>query len=269
MSTIHRLPTELTQGPDGAFVRPGVVLAVGADDALRVAVDLNGRRLECWATPTLGIAEPPAPGARVLVAGEGSDICYVVGLLADPPSDAAERIETGGGASASVVDTTDGQAIAVHDPAGRLVFEYQPDTGRTVVNVPTGDLVLAAPDGDIELVSGQAIRCRSETELDLSAPHLNATAERGTFLIADTTFQGVRLATTLEEARLVLGRLHSLVDRSVERVRNAFRTVEKLYQVKAGRMRTVVEDSYSVRGGHASLKADKDVRIDGEKIHLG
>ena len=34
-------------------------------------------------------------------------------------------------------------------------------------------------------------------------------------------------------------------------------------------MRTVVEDSYSVRGGHASLKADKDVRIDGEKIHLG
>ena len=67
----------------------------------------------------------------------------------------------------------------------------------------------------------------------------------------------------------MLGRLHSLVDRSVERVRNAFRTVEKLYQVKAGRMRTVVEDSYSVRGGHASLKADKDVRIDGAKIHLG
>ena len=73
---------------------------------------------------------------------------------------------------------------------------------------------------------------------------------------------GKRLVMAAPEAETKFGSL-------IERVGNAFRYVKELHQLKAGRVRTLVEGAIQYKGQRMSLLAREDVHIDGERINLG
>ena len=52
------------------------------------------------------------------------------------------------------------EAIEVRDTNDRVIFEYRPGSGKATLSMPSGDLALQAPDGNIELISGKEIKCR-------------------------------------------------------------------------------------------------------------
>jgi hypothetical protein len=55
----------------------------------------------------------------------------------------------------------------------------------------------------------------------------------------------------------------------VERVKNAYREVEELAQTRAGRVRVVARAAMHLISGRTVIKAEQDVKVKGEKIHLG
>lgn len=71
------------------------------------------------------------------------------------------------------------------------------------------------------------------------------------------------------EVRVEAGKFDVTARRIVEKARDVYRWVSDLFQVKARRMRAVVEEDYHLRAGTANVKATADVNIDGKSINLG
>jgi hypothetical protein len=135
-----------------------------------------------------------------------------------------------------------------------LAFPYQPrrgdvvllisqDSGCFVIGVlqATGDVNLTfpanvhfhAPKGNVQFTSG--------TGIEMQAPEVKVTAGAWTVLAKTLT----------------------------EKVTNAFRWVKDLASLRAGRQRNLVEGASYERAERRVIKAKKDVRVNGNRIHLG
>jgi len=290
LTALNALPPS-TMGP---FVRPGVILAEPEEGRVRVRLAFDERRIEANARIAAG-GHRLRIGASVLVAGESLTECYVVGGLDAAPAETApsSRVEASNGVAAQVVKAANGERIEVRDADANLVFEYDVESGRTVLSVPAGDLELRAPSGNIDLVAGKALRCRAEDEIalgagtdrtekdghpglridsrsaDLKAETLRVAAARGEFAVADAVYAGRQLSAKLERAKVVLDRIETVARNIVGRARNVYQFVESLNQTKAGRMRTLVDGAYHLKGETVTAKAERTMKIDGEKINLG
>ena len=124
-------------------------------------------------------------------------------------------------------------------------------------------------------LKGQA-RVTAE-ELTLSA-HRTASLEAPEIRLkgiwAALNFLGIDLAamnlrSRLENADIAAARVDMKLDRLTQRLRNCFRRVEHLDQTKAGRIRRIVRERFSVKADSASVLAKKNVVVDGEEILLG
>jgi hypothetical protein len=104
--------------------------------------------------------------------------------------------------------------------------------GTTTLSVP-GDLHVQAPRGTIEFSAARGIRMKSPT-VKIMAESLE--------LLAKSLFESVTSAT---------------------------RWVQETLQLRVGRLRTRVEHEYDLKAAKIKERADGDVRIDGQKIHLG
>ena len=148
------------------------------------------------------------------------------------------------------LSTEDGETWA----ALALAFPYKPAAGDSVLAigqdkawyvigvlkghgvasfVAPADLEFRAPNGSIGLVAAEGVR--------IQAPDVEVEADRLEFA-ARTVF---------------------------ERFVRAYRRVAEAFHLRAGSVRSVVEEGWDVRAGRITERAEGDVRIDGEKIHLG
>ena len=199
-----------------------------------------------------------------------------------------QRLRTQGGASA-VGRVEDGiEHIEVRDCRDRLVFEFDPQSGRTVVWAPGGDISFRAA-GNVEFVAGKSVQCRAHDEVKLEAGEgrlrsslalgaevvaissrvLRMAAESADFALTEATLRSDQIRASVGDAKVVMSRLETITDRLFEQAKTVFRTVEDLHQLKTGRARTLVRDGYDLRAGYASIEAEADMKIDGKSIHLG
>ncbi|MFQ5773110.1 MAG: DUF3540 domain-containing protein [Kiloniellaceae bacterium] len=288
LNVLEQVPTSAQAG----YVRPARIIGGGEDGDYRVVMDQEGRPCGLWARLAIPGAVALGAGARVLVAGENLESCYIIGVLG-PRTEAgasACRLATRHGASACVVEKDGEDCIELRDAEDQVIFEYRPETGTGILTVPRGDLALRAPQGNIDLVSGKELRCRGATvnisssggrgtppsslslepgTVNLSSRELKVAAGRADVLVTEGTYQGTRLMVTVERAKQVFGKLETVAARIIERATDVYRQVENLHQLKAGRMRTLVKGACHIKGGRMSIKADDDVKINGRRIHLG
>lgn len=248
------LPSQqLAQQALASAVSTALVLDAGEgvqEDRVRVRLDATGGLR--WAT----IAMSPAPllvaGDRVVVVVDGEGVAYILGQI--------------------------GAKLRVSTDAA---------TGATKLSSNAG-LVIESSHGDVEL-AGRNTRVRGSEQVELeagsgeqrsrfslggalaslSARVLAVSARQADVGIASASYVGEQLRSKLDDAKLTVTRLETAAEQIFERAKDVFRTAEDLHQLKAGRSRTVVKNGYFVRGGHATIEAAEDVKIDGKQIHLG
>lgn len=225
------VPDNLSQFQN--FVRICTVEEVKNAEHIRVSLCVDNRTIELWACFAMGQLPLPKEGDKVLVAGENLQSGYIIGVLpASQPSSAA-----------------------------RFTIEEDEESGKTIVSVPQGDLDFRAETGNINLDAAKNI--------NLNCHEFGLDSAKGDIKITEATYQGRILGMTVERTKLLLGKVNSTIGRLVEKAKNVYRDVENLNQLKAGRMRTLVDGSYHLKGERIIEKAKKEVRIDGEKINLG
>jgi len=105
-------------------------------------------------------------------------------------------------------------------------------SGKTTFTAP-GDIEFRAPHGQIDMVSSEAVHIRS--------PEMKV------------------ISHSIEFAARSL----------VEKYENAKRWVKHALTLRAGSARTVVDSTYKVRAQRIVEQAKGEVKIDGDKIHLG
>lgn len=177
------------------------------------------------------------------------------------PALTEQRLHAKDGASVAIVERDGQERIEIRDAERRLVFEFDPVLKKATLCLPEGDLAVRAPNGNIELEAGGTIRMNSKT--------LQLGADKAELALREVVHTGERLIAKLDEARLVARRIETVTDKLFERARSVFRTATDLHQLKAGRSRAIVDGSYVVRSGHASIESREETKIDGSEIHLG
>lgn len=189
------------------------------------------------------------------------------------------------------------EKIAVRSETGQIIFEYQPDTKKCQLTVPKGDLNFAAPLGNISFSSGHNIHMKcpgdisieGEREVKINSGKLShvhssltlgqqkaqlrgsnvaITAQKGDFAIAKALIRSRRLAAKIDRARINTDDIEIIATTIRQKAKDAVQNVENLLQVNAGRMRTFVRGLYNLKGERTYLKADKDMKLKGDKIHL-
>jgi hypothetical protein len=105
-------------------------------------------------------------------------------------------------------------------------------TGKTTFTAP-GDLEFRAPRGKIDLVSSEGLNIRTS------------------------------------EMKVVSNHIEYVARSIVEKYENAKCWVRQAFHLRAGSARTVVESTYKLRAERIVEKAKGEVKIDGDKIHLG
>jgi hypothetical protein len=220
------------------------------DGTVRVRLDRPGPGSLIQAYVAAWRTAPLAAGDRVLVAGDPSRELYVIGRIGpfrlEPQSSAALR--TDDGACAVLAESEkEPRLLQVYSPRKELIFEYDPAAEKARINVARGCLELSTEDGDITLRSARDVRISGRT-LEMDGKELNFRAT---------------------SSRWIVDRMETLAGTLVEKARNAYRTVEQLAQLKTGRMRTLVDQTFQFKSRRAFLKSEEDFKIKGEKIHLG
>ena len=122
-------------------------------------------------------------------------------------------------------------------------------------------LVLRAGES-IELVVG-------DTSCTLDPEKLALTAARAELSLGHTLFTGETVVAVVERAKHVAGVLETEAQRVVSRAKESYADVEDVALLRAGRIRQLAKDALHLFAGRAVIRADEDVAIDAEKIHLG
>ena len=240
-------------------------------------------------------------GDTVLVAGEEKDTFYIIGILntETPGPEKTDSLLMQCGVKATVEGPANEEKLQVHSQQGELIFEYDANTGTSRIDILSGNLEINARNGNIDFASAKGIRFHSHddiqiktnqainmtasnepgttgstfslesSKINMQSPELGVNVRAGDFVIDETRLTGKIIKTTFESARFVTGRLESLSGTVIEKVKNLYRTVDGLHQVRSKRMRTLVDETYHFKSRKAFLKAEEDIKIKGEKIHLG
>lgn len=287
------------EGARGAYVRPATVVDVApeAPCACRVCLDAGGAPIPAELAAFGGYR--PAPGDRVVVAGEDGAACYLIGVLSAAAPAPAPAVATRDGASVGVTERDGRDVLELRDPAGQVIASYDPAAARLTLIAPAGDLALHAPAGHIDLVAARGVRCVSAGEVSvqsasgvtlsarspaggapaavrvdpeqvtLAGERLGVAARRADLRVAEGRYTGEGVSAVVQRVELTLGRIETVAERVLSRARSAFHQVEELHQLRAGRARALIAGAFQLHARSASLDADEDVRIDGDKINLG
>jgi hypothetical protein len=250
---------------------------------------------EVWAVLAIEIEGQLLAGDKVLITGESLNACYITGVIKRQ----TPKISTQTGNYAQVVKHEGSEKLQVRDKQDNLIFEYDAEQRRATLSVMDGDLCLNAPNGEIQLFSSAGIRCsslgpvnidsRSEVNVSvpcvtaapesklqltaqaatLAAPTCHINAKQANLLAEHTKFEGESLTATLSRSRLVIERLETIAGRVLQRAKDVFYRVENLQHTQAKSIRTTASTDYYLKSKHADIQAKDDIKINGDKIHLG
>jgi len=188
--------------------------------------------------------------ANLLVAGNDVDSMFAIGLLDTVPSLKVvtnETIKSSHGAFAQLNKTKSEEFIEVYSERKELLFKYDPINQISQVNIPIGDLELNSKQGNIRLNAGKTVEINGDT-LSLNSKKLSIKALVG---------------------EMFLGRLETTTETLIENAKNVYRSVKELSQLRSGRVRTLVDETYQLNANKVLTKSETDFKVKAEKIHLG
>ncbi len=171
--------------------------------------------------------------------------------------------------------SVDAEAVEIRDAGGRLLVRYA--DGNAEISAPAGDLRLSAPGGGVVIDAAQQIAVQSgDTRLQLDAsgcrldsPRMDVHAQTANLTGHDLSVAAQHIATTAATLTQRVERLEVNATRIIERTRDAFREVKGLWQTRAGRVRTLVEDGYRLRAKRTAIHSENETSIDGSAVLLG
>lgn len=240
-------------------------------------------------------------GARVLVSGENLNDLYVIGILGSNLKQQAgpQSLVLKNGTIAEITEDSDFEKLQLRTNTGELIFEHNPETGKSRVNLQSGDLEFVTQKGDISFraagdirfMSKQAIEMQSQIgvslmttdiwgkilssltlyskKLSFQSPLIGMTAQKADLNIEESNYSGAKFVGRIGHSKLISQKVETLANDIFEKAKTVYRSVEGLTQLRTGRMKTMVEASYHLKSKNAFLKTEEDFKVKAEKIHLG
>lgn len=138
---------------------------------------------------------------------------------------------------------------------------------QALVALP-GGVTLQTEDGALQMAARR---------IDLAAPegiqartaHFDLEALQADVRVGELRSASTRVTAVTQELHLVARNVRHNVGRLVQKLRDSFRTVEGVDDVRAGRARWEIEGHAQLHARQATVLAEGAVKIDGARIDLG
>ena len=240
------------------------------------------------------------PGDTVLAMGEDIENIFVIGVINQGTRMKADshRIMLENGTHAEVFCNHKKQAIQVFSHKRELLFEYDEKNGKARINLENGDIEFVTRKGNINFVAGKDIMLNGQTvgitgrsgilmgildklgelksvfsqnsdSMEMHSPKISVRAKKGDVQINDTMISGNKLSANIDSAKLMINRLETVSQTVISKAKNMYNTIDQLSQVKTGRMRFLIENTFHMKSHKTVMKSNDDFKINAKKIHLG
>lgn len=257
-------------------------------------------RKEVMARSVIALQQKLAPGDEVLVVEDNNDNFFVIGALNHNSKniDPAPQMIVADGTFASIDTSVNGQRLGVYSNNNELIFEYDPETKKARFFSDADNMVFDAPKGNIEFNAAGNIHLKGHQveltgrsgiglsvgqifenirsavslksgKIDVSSQELKVSSRRASLFLEEAKNNIKAVVSKIGSARLIVDKLETTASSIIEKTKNAYRTTENLNQVKSGRMRMLIHKTFHLKSQSAIIKAEDDVKVKGEKIHLG
>jgi phage baseplate assembly protein gpV len=265
----------------------------------RVRVRIGGESIDRYARLAVYPRPVLSSGDEVLIMTDSHGRMYIVGILScrqdAPPS--GERLYLDDGSFAKIDRGADGERLKVFNSNDEMVVDYHAATHTVNVTSESGDLALASTTGSIALhaakdivLNAPQVRLDADRDLELrvkaengngpalsmqnrrmqlSSPLMEITSQRVRLFFAEVKLTGKTLLGRIGDVQFVTRKIESVADTVLAKARNVYRTIAELSQLKAGRQRTLIENSSHMKARKTILKSEEDFKVKAEKIHLG
>lgn len=275
---------------------PALVLSVDKEERtaqLYYACDSGVDRLD--AVIALQYPSQLHAGDRVLVSGETPDNLFVIGLLNSEQKE--HRLVAPDGASVRLVNEGEASVIQVLSPNDRLIVEYDCRRGKISI-AGEGDIQINAPAGRIGLAAQREIALQSsqvsirgqnsvslsagqdqdngagqvsinERQVGLRGTDINLFGQRGSFHFGECRMFARKLIGKALQLNIFAEKVETTSVSVISRVKDYYQTATNLVQIKSGRLRLLSDTTFFQKSRSSVLKAEEDVKVKAEKIHLG
>ncbi len=192
-----------------------------------------------------------------------------------------------------VVRRVDGPRLAVADPdTGRLTEARRakgclvaPEEGDLVLvaDGPAGTHILSVLDsaapatrltpvaeaGTLHLHAPGGLLLDSDGEVRTRAVRVSLAAAQGEAEVEHMVWRGQWLEGRIGRLKVVAETLETMAGTVISELARAVRRVAGLDQTRAGVLDMAAEETATLHGRHTIVTADKDIKVDGDQIHMG
>ena len=132
-----------------------------------------------------------------------------------------------------------------------------------------GSAKLTATNGDIEISSNESVEIIGAKEVQVSTDSISVNSSSAQLHCKEASVFGGSLNTVWNEVRNVVDTLSTVAERSIQSLGSCFRMISGIDQKKCQDSVAIVERVSVQRSNDAVITARCDIKIDGERIHMG
>lgn len=168
-----------------------------------------------------------------------------------------------------LVEPREGDKVLCYfDELGSYILSVLESEARDNTHIKIDGSLLFETENDIAFVS-ENLNLVSRSSTNMLSDKVNITSNAATFLFDDIKLHSKKSISNIDHHQLVSKTTETVADTSTQRFNNSFRFIECLDQLNAGNLMQSVKNLFSTRSKQAVMLADQDVKIDGERIHMG
>lgn len=160
-----------------------------------------------------------------------------------------------------------GVAVGVTAISYILAVLSRAHPSQGVVMLP-GGATICANDGKLSLIATE-VGIEGRSAVLVRAPQVKVVAVAGELQFNSLRASILDFRGVLGKVSTVAQSMTSTVGRLVQKATDSFRWTQNLDESRAGRMRLQVAERFHLKSRHASVIAEGQVKIDGQKIDLG
>ncbi|OZI37316.1 hypothetical protein CAL29_02530 [Bordetella genomosp. 10] len=165
-----------------------------------------------------------------------------------------------------------GDTVLVSGPDSSRVFLIaviaQADPASARIELP-GDVVIAAPDGDLTLESGGRTQLNGRTRVQVQAAAFGLQAADADCRVERMRYAGAEVKGSVGMLRLAGKVCETAVDRLVQLSRNVFRITEESEHVRARVLDSQASQSARLHAPYTVVTGEELVKVDASQIHVG
>lgn len=132
-----------------------------------------------------------------------------------------------------------------------------------------GNVTVSTKQGELSLNGAKGINMSSLQSINMVTEEVNLLAKKGLLNIETLRAAGSTLVAKINNVQTFAHTLETVAEHWLQKLKNSFRQIEGVDQLKTKDSIHTVQNLYSMRSKQAAILAKKDIKIDAERIHMG